>query len=129
MKRLLEIGACLALIFGMAIFFIGKENGKTAELAKCYHGIVGDSNSVFTVESNKAGKINGRMAFIFAQKDSSYGTYKGTYENGKLKVVYHFYSEAVWSDGDYEFVRSPEGFTGSGYKYLPSIDCEMFLRK
>lgn len=129
MKRLLGIGVCLTFIFGMAVFFINKENAKKPELAKCYHGKVGDSDSVFTVEEIKGVKVSGRMAFIFAQKDSSYGTYKGRYENGSLKVTYHFYSEAVWSDGDYQFTKSPEGFTGSGYKYLPADDCEKFLNK
>jgi hypothetical protein len=69
------------------------------------------------------------MAFVFAQKDSSYGTYRGTYENGLLKVAYTFWSEGVQSVGDYQFEKIKNNFKGSGYTYLPASDCQKFLKK
>jgi hypothetical protein len=98
-------------------------------LAPCYHGQVGDSDSVFTVESQRGKQVSGSMAFIFAQKDSSHGTYRGTYEKNLLKVAYTFWSEGVQSVGDLEFNKVGANFKGSGYTYLPASDCQTFLKK
>lgn len=102
---------------------------KPEKLAACYHGIVGDSNSVFTVVKQNGNKVSGSMAFVFAQKDSSYGTYEGAFVDGKLKVTYTFWSEGVQSVGDYEFIKNGENFTGQGYVYIPSKDCSNYFKK
>lgn len=98
------------------------------KLAPCYHGTVGDSDSVFTVDSQYKKKISGSMSFVFAQKDSSYGTYQGTFSDGKMIVTYDFWSEGVESFGDYIFTKDGENFVGSGYVYKPANDCKKFLR-
>lgn len=126
MKKLLSPIIILILLAGCAS---KKTENQMESLAPCYHGIVGDSNSVFTVDAQKDGKIKGSMAFVFAQKDSSYGTYQGTYENGKLKATYTFWSEGVQSVGDYEFVKDGDNFKGQGYTYIPSNDCQNYLKK
>ena len=122
MKKLLIVALLVTLLVGCG-------QKKEATLAMCYHGIVGDSNSVFTIDSKQGNQIEGSMAFAFAQKDSSYGTYKGTYENGLMKVSYKFWSEGVESVGNYEFTKVGENFKGSGYIYLPAKDCQKFIKK
>lgn len=106
---------------------LGDDAPAMEELAKCYHGIVGDSDSVFTVESQEGIQISGRMSFVFAQKDSSHGTYEGTYKDGSMKVAYTFWSEGIESIGDYQFIKDGKNFRGSGYVYQPAKDCEKFL--
>ena len=118
----------------LAILFIAGCATKTPiskpeKLAACYHGIVGDSNSVFTVVKQNGNKVSGSMAFVFAQKDSSYGTYEGAFVDGKLKVTYTFWSEGLQSVGDYEFIKNGENFTGQGYIYIPATDCATFLKR
>lgn len=102
---------------------------KSEKLAACYHGIVGDSNSVFTIISQAGTSVKGSMSFVFAQKDSSYGTYVGSYENKILKATYTFWSEGVQSVGEYVFTKEGENFKGSGYIYKPAADCDQFLKK
>ena len=98
-------------------------------LAACYHGHVGDSDSVFTVESQAGGVVKGEMAFVFAQKDSSYGTFDGTYADGVLGAKYLFWSEGVQSVGDLVFTKSGKNFKGQGYTYKPATDCANYLKK
>ena len=129
MKKTLVFLGTLVLVFALASPVIFKSHTSQEVLAKCYHGIVGDSNSVFTIDSKQGNQIEGSMAFAFAQKDSSYGTYKGTYENGLMKVSYKFWSEGVESVGNYEFTKVGENFKGSGYIYLPAKDCQKFIKK
>ena len=69
------------------------------------------------------------MSFVFAQKDSSYGTYVATFTDGQLKATYTFWSEGVQSVGDYLFTKSGKNFNGSGYTYLPASDCEKYLTR
>ena len=102
---------------------------KPETLASCYLGIVGDSNSVITVDKQDGNKVSGSMAFVFAQKDSSYGTYKGAFVDGKLKVTYTFWSEGLQSVGDYEFTKTGKNFTGQGYIYIPATDCATYLKR
>ena len=88
------------LVFSLlAVLILTACGSKPAEtkLARCYHGHVGDSDSVFTVESQGSGVVKGAMAFVFAQKDSSHGTYEGTFVDGVLKAKYLFWSEGVES--------------------------------
>jgi hypothetical protein len=116
------------LIMVMALTACGS-NANSGRLANCYHGHVGDSDSVFTIEKQSGSSISGKMAFIFAQKDSSHGTYEGTLKNGALKVKYLFWSEGVQSVGDYVFTQNGRNFIGSGYTYLPAQDCQKYLQK
>ena len=118
------------IVIGLvAVLLLTACGSKPAEatLASCYHGHVGDSDSVFTIEYQKAGVVKGAMAFVFAQKDSSHGTYEATYVDGELKAKYLFWSEGVQSLGDYVFTKSGENFIGSGYTYLPANDCAKYL--
>jgi len=120
------------LVFSLlAVLILTACGSKPAEtkLARCYHGHVGDSDSVFTVESQGSGVVKGAMAFVFAQKDSSHGTYEGTFVDGVLKAKYLFWSEGVESLGDYVFTKSGENFIGSGYTYSPANDCAAYLPK
>lgn len=69
------------------------------------------------------------MTFVFEQKDSSYGTYEGTFVNDKLIATYTFWSEGLQSVIEYEFIKNGKNFTGQGYIYKPSSDCSIFLKK
>ena len=122
MKRLLIIA-----LLGTLLVSCGEK--KEAPLAACYHGIVGDSNSVFTIDSQSGEKVSGSMSFVFAQKDSSYGTYTGTFKDGVLTATYTFWSEGIQSVGTNVFNKSGENFTGQGYIYKPATDCAAFLKK
>lgn len=122
MKKLL----ILAL---MGILLVGCGDEKEAPLAACYHGVVGDSNSVFTIDSQNGEKVSGSMAFVFAQKDSSYGKYIGAFKDGVLTATYTFWSEGIQSVGTNIFNKSGENFKGQGYVYKPATDCAKFLKK
>jgi hypothetical protein len=122
MKKLLIVA-----LLGTLLVSCGEK--KDATLSACYHGIVGDSNSVFTVDSQSGEKVSGSMAFVFAQKDSSYGTYKGIFKNGVLTATYTFWSEGIESVGTNVFEKNGENFIGQGYTYMPASDCAKFLKK
>jgi hypothetical protein len=122
MKRLMAVLA-------IAINLTSCGNIKQDQLAACYHGQVGDSNSVFTVDSQNGEELRGSMSFVFAQKDSSYGTYIGKLKNGKFSATYTFWSEGVQSVGEYKFLQSGKNFTGQGYVYMPATDCHLFIKK
>ena len=129
MKKFWIFSAILIVAIAFYVYGNFKEEAPSETLAKCYHGIVGDSNSVFTINEQTGIQVSGEMSFVFAQKDSSYGTFKGTYEKGLLTVAYTFWSEGIQSIGDYEFKKDGANFKGSGYTYLPATDCEKFLKK
>lgn len=122
MKKLL-----IVTLLGTLLVSCGQK--KEAALAACYHGVVGDSNSVFSIDSQNGEKVSGSMAFVFAQKDSSYGTYKGTFKDGVLTATYTFWSEGIQSVGTNVFNKSGENFSGQGYIYKPATDCSDFLKK
>ena len=122
MKRLIVIAL-------MGTLLVGCGEKKEVPLAACYHGIVGDSNSVFTIDSQNGEKVSGSMAFVFAQKDSSYGTYDGIFKNDVLTATYTFWSEGIESVGTNVFEKNGENFIGQGYTYLPATDCAQFLKK
>ena len=119
----------LLIIALLGTLLVGCGEKKVTPLATCYHGIVGDSNSVFTIDSQNGEKLSGSMAFVFAQKDSSYGTYTGTFKDGVLTSTYTFWSEGVQSVGTNVFTKSGENFIGQGYVYKPAADCAKFLQK
>ena len=119
----------LLIVALLGTLLVGCGEKKDAPLAACYHGIVGDSNSVFTIDSQNGEKVSGSMSFVFAQKDSSYGTYTGTFKTDVLTATYTFWSEGVQSVGTNVFKKSGENFTGQGYVYKPANDCAMFLKK
>ena len=118
----------LLVLVLLASVLAGCGEKKVAPLASCYHGIVGDSNSVFTVESQSNGNVKGQMAFIFAQKDSSHGSYEATFKGGTLTATYTFWSEGVQSVGTLIFKQSSENFVGQGYIYKPATDCVDYLK-
>lgn len=122
MKRIL-------LLVLVALVLTGCGEKKAEVLASCYHGAVGDSNSVFTVDSQSNGVLEGKMAFVFAQKDSSHGTYKGLLKDGKLTATYTFWSEGVQSVGTLVFDQSGRDFVGQGYTYKPAANCANYLPK
>jgi hypothetical protein len=119
----------LFAVLAIAVSLTSCGTNKQDLLAACYHGQVGDSNSVFTVDSQNGEELRGSMAFVFAQKDSSYGTYIGKLKNGKLTATYTFWSEGLQSVGQYEFLQSGKNFTGQGYIYKPATDCQLFIKK
>jgi hypothetical protein len=120
------------IIAGLIFIFVLTSCGAKTEipaLANCYHGHVGDSDSVFTIEKQSGSNLSGQMAFVFAQKDSSHGTYEGTFSKGVLKAKYLFWSEGVQSVGDYVFTQNGKNLVGSGYTYIPAQDCRKYLQK
>ena len=119
----------LLIVALLGTLLVGCGEKKDALLAACYHGIVRDSNSVFTVDSQSGEKVSGSMSFVFAQKDSSYGTYTGTFKADVLTATYTFWSEGVQSVGTNVFKKSGENFIGQGYIYKPATDCSDFLKK
>ena len=115
-------------MLAIAVTLTSCGTNKQENLAACYHGQVGDSNSVFTVDSQNGEELQGSMAFVFAQKDSSYGTYVGKLKNGEFTATYTFWSEGVQSVGEFKFLQSGMNFTGQGYIYKPATDCAKFTK-
>lgn len=128
--------AALGLFIGLRVHGFSDRSDSTnagrkdePKIADCYHGVVAGADSVFTVKVSSEGQWSGKMSFVNKQKDSSYGTYEGTYENGVLSATYTFWSEGIESVGDYTFTRSGDNFVGSGYTYKPANDCELFTER
>jgi hypothetical protein len=96
-------------------------------LATCYHGIVGNSNSLIQISEQSASGIKGSLLFQNYEKDSSYGDFVGKYADNKLTTSFTFQSEGTESVREIIFTKDGKNLAGDGFTYIPSENCTSIL--
>jgi hypothetical protein len=79
-------------------------------IAGCYAQMLGNDVYTLNITSAENGVVSGTVAFNNYEKDSSSGTFAGTYENGILLGDYTFDSEGMHSVRQLVFKKVPTGF-------------------
>lgn len=105
----------LVLIIGYFAFSANKKtNEQSNEMASsiigCY--VAGNSKDVYTmnVKSQTGENITGTLNFNNYQKDSSSGSFTGTYKEGVILADYTFASEGTTSEMEVIFKKVGEDF-------------------
>ena len=94
-KRKIFIISLLILIIFILIFFLPRLTSNNTDLMSCYHGKVGDSNSLLKVTNQSNSLITGELIFQNYQKDSSYGSFSGQFKDDQLTIDFRFTSEGT----------------------------------
>ena len=76
----------------------------------CYIASLGQDVYTLKIESEESGEFTGSLSFKNFQKDSSSGTYIGTYKDGILLGDYSFQSEGMFSVMQVIFKREGDIF-------------------
>ena len=97
--------------------------GTNAKLASCYHGVVGNSNSLIQISSQSNSEVSGTLIFQNYEKDSSYGDFVGKYADNKLTATFTFQSEGVESVREILFTKDGKNLSGDGFIYTPAENC------
>lgn len=82
-----------------------KEATDSETTSECYLA-VSNADSAFLSFENVDGKVNGKLAFNFSEKDDSEGVIKGEFKGDTLFVDYTFTAEGVLSKNPLAFLRS-----------------------
>jgi hypothetical protein len=83
---------------------------ETASIKGCYLATLDKDVYVLNIQSENNGAVSGLLAFNNYQKDSSSGTFTGTFNNGILTGNYSFDSEGMHSDRELIFKKVANGF-------------------
>jgi len=76
----------------------------------CYFARISNDLYILNIESEEEGRVKGTLAFNNFEKDSSSGTFDGTYKDGILLGDYAFRSEGMDSVMEVIFKKSGEDF-------------------
>ena len=120
------IAAALVVVIAVAI---GKyqEPAPTAQIptdqsiAGCYVATLDKDVYTLTIASENNGEVQGTVSFKNYQKDSSNGTFIGTYTNGMLVGDYEFDSEGMHSIRELAFKKVDNGFV-EGFGDVEVVD-------
>lgn len=87
----------VALILGFVLSRNRSVQGPLVQdsVVGCYAMISGQDKYLLDIASQEGVHVTGTLAFNNYQKDSSHGTFDGTYENGILMGNYSFTSEGM----------------------------------
>lgn len=87
-----------------------KNSSLVADIEGCY--VARNNKDVYTlrVEKQEGQNVTGSLDFNNYQKDSSQGSFQGTYHNGLLLGAYSFQSEGMDSEMQVAFKKGDEGF-------------------
>jgi hypothetical protein len=121
MKNIIKIFFAIVVSVLVIIFiYFNKDNivnkiVSTEDIKGCY--VAHLANDIYSLKiSNQNGKdVEGTLVFYNAEKDSSYGAFKGTYVKGILYGTYSFRSEGMDSVMDVIFKKVTNGFQ-RGYR-------------
>lgn len=83
---------------------------QASSIQGCYVAHLAQDVYTLEVQSEKAGVFTGTLEFDNFQKDSSSGTYTGTYKDDILLGTYSFASEGMNSVMQVAFKKTEEGF-------------------
>lgn len=108
--------AFLFIIVVGALVYINKDKFVSiTDIKGCYVAHLANDVYSLKITMQNSKDVEGILVFYNAEKDSSYGAFKGTYENGILYGNYSFRSEGMDSVMDVIFKKVANGFQrGSG---------------
>ena len=141
MKKLIGIIA----IASLALTACGSTSEAKA-ITGCYEATLAQDHYFLNIVTVDGANVEALVAFQNAEKDSSHGTFAGTYDSKTLKGIYNFQSEGTSSSRELIFKRTTKGFyEGFGevqvngtlesfkdpknvtwdtkYEFLPSANC------
>jgi hypothetical protein len=128
------------------------EEAAAANVKGCYFAEANNDLFIMDLTYHDNSTVTGNLAYQPFQKDTSKGSFVGTYENGILHGVYTFTSEGMDSERELYFKRDGQGFLpGSGpvevinnkfeklqrplqlkwdseYKYKPGEECATVIK-
>lgn len=115
----LILGMIFVMVVGLLIYFTSTEV-PTVEtppvvvtedsILGCYVSKLAKDIYVLRIESETNGIVSGKLAFNNFEKDSSSGSFTGTYANGILFGDYSFDSEGLHSDMQVIFKKEGQSF-------------------
>lgn len=82
----------------------------TGEVMGCYVATLAKDVYTLDISKQEGENVEGRLAFKNFEKDSSSGSFKGTYKNGILIGDYTFNSEGSTSVMQVAFKKTADGF-------------------
>lgn len=94
----------------------------------CYVGRQAKDRYIIDITYQKGIDIKAKIAYLNYQKDSSLGTFIGTYEKGILTGIYSFNSEGMDSRRELFFRQVNQGFV-PGYGKIEVVGDEVRLRR
>ncbi len=102
---------------------IGKKQvvEERASMVGCYVATLGKDVYTLTITSEQRGTVLGTVSFDNFEKDSSSGTFVGTYNDGLLVGDYSFQSEGMSSVRQLAFQKVDNGFV-PGYGEVVVVD-------
>ncbi len=111
MKTAITIIA-LIVIIGAIILGTKKHNvsNQVSTIVGCYQANLGKDVYKLTIDSENNGEVAGSLSFKNYQKDSSSGSFVGTYANEMLVGDYEFDSEGMHSIRQVAFKKVDTGF-------------------
>ncbi len=117
------IGLIVVVAVALAIYFSVRPDNKMAQpitetpavtqqesIVGCYTATLAKDVYTLTITDQSGSNVSGKLAFKNFEKDSSSGTFKGTYNNGVLLGIYNFNSEGMNSNMQVAFKKTPAGF-------------------
>jgi len=103
MKKVL-FGVIFIAIIGIAGWvIISRQPEKNTLRIECFEENFADGSVIQAKFSFDNDSVSGTLAYLWAQKDNSTGTFEGTIKNNVIFGNYHFFSEEVWSDNQVAF--------------------------
>jgi len=117
--KLFRIVLTIVVIVLLVIMVVSTTKKKNAELENepqaalvegCYVSRLQQDVYTLEVQKQEGTTVEGRLAYDNFEKDSSSGTFRGTYEDGILLAEYEFSSEGMDSVRQVIFKKTAEGF-------------------
>ena len=119
MKNTLKIILSIIIIaaLGVGIYFVFRGEKAAAPVVTvqdsvlgCYTATLGQDVYTMSINTQQGENVSGTLAFKNFEKDSSSGTFSGTYKDGILLGIYSFNSEGMQSDLQVIFKKTNDGF-------------------
>lgn len=122
-KQFIGLAVAVAVVVIVALV-AGKKQEMTPESASiigCYSAMLERDVYTLTITSEHRGTVLGSVSFDNFEKDSSSGTFVGTYNDGLLVGDYSFQSEGMSSVRQLAFQKVDNGFV-PGFGEVQVVD-------
>ena len=100
---------------------LNTEEAEAKNVKGCYFSEANNDLFIMDLTYHENTTVTGNLAYQPFQKDTSKGSFVGTYENGILHGIYTFESEGMNSERELYFKRDSDGFV-PGYGPVEVID-------
>ena len=122
-SKIIIICVVILIAFVAFLWWLGKTKSETADIETpardeqvvsnvigCYIATLSQDVYTLNILSVEGENVSGTLSFKNFQKDSSSGTFVGTYKDDILRGIYSFDSEGMHSDLEVIFKKTEEGF-------------------